>query len=793
LDIQLEDQAGRNVASFGPGESIRVRAVWQTTDLPAESNYDLRFSVNGVDLFTTDMNDGAGASKGGNSWSRWGWYAGRPGTQYTVRVTIDFAGEVAETSEADNTRSLTWTVPNSTDLPSKLVWPVAGRHNFDWRVSAYVDLDLSKGFRDFRGGPVTYDGHDAIDIAIPNFGAMDRGTAVLAAAKGTVVYANDGGFDRYQLKINAPEPHPKSNTIIIDHGNGWWTLYAHLASGSLTVRKNDVVSAGQQIALVGSSGLSDGAHLHFTVFRHFYMYAPDKTKPQVLEPASTMPVETMIHPELYYVVPASYQRDVPAQVEAAGITNIDTDPDYRTQEVASEKRNYSVTGNDVPRVWFARNNLRNGDVTRVRWLRPDGSTAETDTSVSAVDGYDFRTFLLNAANWRQFPGTWTAVIEVNGRELRREQFRLLPASSTPEIRVSLGQRQIPDGRTSPINFGTVSVGSGIRTWQFRIENHGDGPLKLSGLSLPKGFVLASAFPTSISAGGSSNFTISMPTGAAGRFLGDLRFATNDSDEQTFNFVLVGEVLSAGNTGQPDIVPSGRAAVFRNGSRTLVDPSTELRNISPGSLNGALLQIWIASGGKSGDQLSIIHQGNAKSQIGISGTTIRFEGIVIGSVAILDQSQLLNVTLNSNATLAGVQSMLRRIGFIATVTPFSAERRTIGMQAIWNNGSKSLLKTISVIGATPQTIAPPVLQSPPAVTTSKQPAISWVPVTGALGYEVLIRRRSSPSVPLLVKRTMQTSLIPAVPLPIGDLQVLVRTIYPSGQFSAWSPARSFQIR
>ncbi len=56
------------------------------------------------------------------------------------------------------------------------------------------------------------------------------------------------------------------NHIIIDHDNGYKTLYAHLAS--MSVSKGDVVQKGDSIGVMGTTGSSTGIHLHFEIIKN---------------------------------------------------------------------------------------------------------------------------------------------------------------------------------------------------------------------------------------------------------------------------------------------------------------------------------------------------------------------------------------------------------------------------------------------------------------------------------------------------------------------------------------------
>jgi murein DD-endopeptidase MepM/ murein hydrolase activator NlpD len=85
--------------------------------------------------------------------------------------------------------------------------------------------------------------HEGVDIAAP------KGTPIFAAAKGRVVKA--GWTVGYGL------------TVEIDHGFGYTTLYGH--ASKLLVRRGQLVTRGDVIGQVGSTGIATSAHLHYEV------------------------------------------------------------------------------------------------------------------------------------------------------------------------------------------------------------------------------------------------------------------------------------------------------------------------------------------------------------------------------------------------------------------------------------------------------------------------------------------------------------------------------------------------
>ncbi len=130
-------------------------------------------------------------------------------------------------------------------------------------ITAYYDLNKGSGtLKDWNCGTKTYSGHKGTDFGV-------NGTInvrpVLAAADGTVAYTNDGCYDQ-NYSTGSTCGGGYGNYVKISHADtGHSTYYAHMANGSIVVKKGDKVKCGQLLGKAASSGNSTGPHLHFEV------------------------------------------------------------------------------------------------------------------------------------------------------------------------------------------------------------------------------------------------------------------------------------------------------------------------------------------------------------------------------------------------------------------------------------------------------------------------------------------------------------------------------------------------
>ncbi len=120
-----------------------------------------------------------------------------------------------------------------------------------WPVQRWDKSDITSYYGD-RYIYGVYDFHTGFDIGGYNSrGEAIYGADISAANTGKVVYIRSYSYGY-------------GNHILIDHGGGNYTLYAHLSS--FNVQSGDTVTRGDTIGYVGSTGWSTGAHLHFEIW-----------------------------------------------------------------------------------------------------------------------------------------------------------------------------------------------------------------------------------------------------------------------------------------------------------------------------------------------------------------------------------------------------------------------------------------------------------------------------------------------------------------------------------------------
>ena len=127
-------------------------------------------------------------------------------------------------------------------LGSKKVSSIGSTKNWGWPTNSgwYISSDYAWRIDPFGGGR---EFHGGIDITGTGYGSP-----IYAANNGTVIVAtkNGGSYGYY---------------IVIDHNNGYYTLYAHLSK--ILVTEGQVIERGAQIGAMGMTGSATGPHLHY--------------------------------------------------------------------------------------------------------------------------------------------------------------------------------------------------------------------------------------------------------------------------------------------------------------------------------------------------------------------------------------------------------------------------------------------------------------------------------------------------------------------------------------------------
>ena len=131
--------------------------------------------------------------------------------------------------------SFYWTAPKSAPNTNDGQWAVVGTGTFTWPVGGRCVTNYY------------WYGHAGLDIS------LRVGSPVVAADTGTVTYASWASGSYYDY----------GNLIVINHGNGYETFYAHLSG--INVVPGQTVEKGQSIGASGNSGRSSGPHIHIEI------------------------------------------------------------------------------------------------------------------------------------------------------------------------------------------------------------------------------------------------------------------------------------------------------------------------------------------------------------------------------------------------------------------------------------------------------------------------------------------------------------------------------------------------
>ena len=289
----------------------------------------------------------------------------------------------------------------------ELAFPLDCRLGDTCYIQQYLDHDPGPGAHDFTCGPLSYQGHDGTDIALPSVAAMAAGVNVLAAGTGTVKGIRDGVAD-----FVAPEADREcGNGVLVDHGGGWETQYCHMKQGSVRVKVGDAVDVGTVLGQVGQSGMAEFPHLHLSV-RHNGAEL-DPFAPETLTSCSA---------------PGPGLWDKPLVYQPGGLLSIGISaaiPDYPAVKAGLASPDLQK---DAPAlvVWAFLFGAQAGDAILFRLTGPEGDVLTDSVVIEKPQAQAFRAVgrKLKTAEWPTGRYQGEAVLQRRGVELGREQIEI---------------------------------------------------------------------------------------------------------------------------------------------------------------------------------------------------------------------------------------------------------------------------------------------------------------------------------------------------------------------------------
>lgn len=288
-------------------------------------------------------------------------------------------------------------------------FPQAGIQGRDLFLSNFTDQNtLPKSVQDWDCSDYTYDGHQGHDSLIRSFREQEIGVPVFAARGGVVVEAHDGEPDMNTVWDATKE----ANHVIIDHGDGYFGWYWHMKAGSVAVSPGQTVTAGTQLGLTGSSGISNWPHLHFETRKDKVWVEPSAGPCRTGESlwVDQPPVDRDFYPVDFFL--------------ARGKIELPNDDSFLFDE--AERTATFVKGTQTVSARIDLRNMPASPSYAMRVLNPKGQV------IVDISGKFSTPYVYHVAYWifpltlaLDLPGTWRLQAEMEGSLLVDAPFRVV--------------------------------------------------------------------------------------------------------------------------------------------------------------------------------------------------------------------------------------------------------------------------------------------------------------------------------------------------------------------------------
>ena len=144
---------------------------------------------------------------------------------------------------------------------------------------------------------------------------------------------------------------------------------------------------------------------------------------------------------------------------------------------------------------------------------------------------------------------------------------------------------------------------------------------------------------------------------------------------TSNTVTLNLTVNPVNDAPVVTLPGAPVTYYAGGSALVVDASATVSDVDSTNFNSGDLRVGFSSGGTANDVLSIRNQGTGTGEIGVSGSTVSYEGVDIGTFSVGTGPIRLDIDLNASATPEAVQALARNITYEnISATPTTTPRQ-----------------------------------------------------------------------------------------------------------------------